>query len=63
MARALVGSVVRFDVSTPRHRELDQMLNLYRLCRVVEIARPRNARPPVFIGEALRRELEKGTNQ
>jgi hypothetical protein len=62
MARTLVRSVVRFDVSSPRHRELDQMLTLYRLCRVVELVRPYHAKPPVLIGPSLQQALEKGVS-
>jgi hypothetical protein len=57
-AGALVKAAVRFDLGASRHRELDQVLTLYRSCRVVEIVRPRTARQPSLLGPALKEALD-----
>ncbi len=57
-ARALLPAVHRFDLQADRSRELDQILTLYKRCRVVEVARcrSRSARSSVgpFLLDAMR---------
>ncbi len=58
VVRALLPAVVRFDVSAPRQRELDQIFTLYACCRVVEIARPLAAGPRSLVGDVLLETLQ-----
>jgi hypothetical protein len=53
VVRALLPSVVRFDVCSPRPRELDQIFALHACCRVVEITRPVLASPTSLVGDTL----------